>query len=162
MLYTSATWKSFTTTEDNDMANIELHPLGVMTVHLGETINVGGGPKGSRMVIDVPSVELEGKRIRARLATNDAADWATFSADGKFAALDVRLTLKTDDGAYIYVEYCGRMDVEAGLISVAPTFETGSAEYSWLNSVQAVAAGAIDPDSGLLIYTIYEARAVAV
>lgn len=144
------------------MANIELHPLGVMTVHLGETINVGGGPKGSRMVIDVPSVELEGKRIRARLATNDAADWATFSADGKFAALDVRLTLKTDDGAYIYVEYCGRMDVEAGLISVAPTFETGSAEYSWLNSVQAVAAGAIDPDSGLLIYTIYEARAVAV
>lgn len=143
------------------MATIELHPLGVMKVHLGETITVGGGPKGSRLVIDVPSVELEGERISARLATNDAADWATFSEDGKLAALDVRLTLKTDDGAYIYVEYCGRMDVEAGLISVAPTFETGSADYSWLNSVQAVAAGAIDPESGLLIYTIYEARAVA-
>ena len=143
------------------MARIELHPLGVMKVQLGETITVGGGPKGSRMVIDVPSVELEGERIRAGLATNDAADWATFSEDGKLAALDVRLTLKTDDGAYIYVEYCGRMDAEAGLIAVAPTFETGSPQYQWLNSVQAVAAGDIDPESGLLIYTIYEARAVA-
>ena len=143
------------------MAKIELHMLGTMKVKLGEPVTVGGGPKGSRIVIDVPSVELEGDRIRATLATNDAADWATFSEDGKLAALDVRLTLKTDDGAFIYVEYCGRMDVTTGLIAVAPTFQTGSPEYSWLNGVQAVSAGAIDPDSGLLIYTIYEARPVA-
>ena len=143
------------------MAKIELHPLGVMKVQLGEPVTVGGGPKGSRLVIDVPSVELEGDRIRATLATNDAADWATFSEDGKLAALDVRLTLKTDDGAFIYVEYSGRMDVAAGLISVAPTFQTGSPEYDWLNGVQAVAAGAVDMDTGLLIYNIYEARPVA-
>ena len=143
------------------MAKIELHPLGVMKVELGEPVTVGGGPKGSRLVIDVPSVELVGDRIRAGLATNDAADWATFSEDGKLAALDVRMTLKTDDGAFIYVEYCGRMDVASGLISVAPTFQTGSAEYDWLNAMQAVSAGAIDPETGLLIYTIYEARAVA-
>jgi hypothetical protein len=143
------------------MAKIELHMLGIMEVQLGEPVAVGGGPKGSRVVIDVPAIKLEGERIRAELATNDAADWATFSEDGKLAALDVRMTLKTDDGALIYVEYCGRMDVTSGLISVAPTFQTGSPKYSWLNGVQAVSAGAIDPDSGLLVYTIYEARAVA-
>lgn len=143
------------------MAKIELHPLGVMKVQLGEPVMVGGGPKGARMVVDVPSVELRGERVNAELATNDAADWATVSEDGKLAALDVRLTLKTDDGAFIYVEYCGRMDMEAGLIAVAPTFETGAPQYSWLNGVQAVAAGAVDVESGLLIYTIYEARPVS-
>ncbi len=143
------------------IAKIELHPLGVMEVQLGEPVTVGGGPKGTRLVIDVPAVKLSGDRINAVLATNDAADWATFSDDGKLAALDVRLTLKTDDGAFIYVEYCGRMDVETGLISVAPTFQTGSPEYSWLNGVQAVSAGKVDAETGLLMYTIYEARAVA-
>jgi hypothetical protein len=132
-----------------------------MEVQLGESISVGGGPKGSRVVIDVPAVRLTGERINAELATNDAADWATFSEDGKLASLDVRLTLKTDDGAFIYVEYTGRLDVEAGLIAVAPTFETGSEEYAWLNAVQAVSAGQVDMASGLLVYNIYEARPVA-
>ncbi|WP_279244493.1 DUF3237 domain-containing protein [Candidatus Litorirhabdus singularis] len=142
------------------MAKIELHPLGVMKVQLSEPVVVGGGPKGTRMVIDVPSAELRGERINAELATGDAADWATVNEEMKLAALDVRLTLKTDDGAFIYVEYSGRMDMETGLLAVAPTFETGAPQYSWLNRVQAVAAGAIDPESGMLIYTIYEARPV--
>ena len=143
------------------MAKIELHPLGVMKVTLSEPVIVGGGPKGARMVVDVLAVELEGERISAVLATNDAADWATLSDDGKLAALDVRLTLKTDDGALIYVEYQGRMDMSVGLLAVAPTFQTGAPEYSWLNSVQAVAAGAVNPETGLLIYNISEARPVA-
>lgn len=143
------------------MPKIELYPLGRMEVQLGEPVNVGGGPKGSRVVIDVPAVRLTGERINAELATNDAADWATFSEDGKLASLDVRLTLKTHDGAFIYVEYTGRMDVDAGLIAVAPTFETGSEEYAWINAVQAVAAGQVDMASGLLVYNIYEARPVA-
>ena len=139
---------------------IELHPLGVMKGKLGEPVNVGGGPKGTRVIIDVPSVEFTGERFNAVLATNDAADWAAFSDDGKIAALDVRMTLKTDDGALIYVEYQGRMEVEKGLLATAPTFQTGSDKYSWLNSIQAVAAGAVDNESGLLTYTIYEARPV--
>ena len=143
------------------MPRIELYPLGTMEVQLGEPVNVGRGPKGSRTVIDVPAVKLTGERINAELATNDAADWATFSDDGKLASLDVRLTLKTDDGAFIYMEYTGRLDVEAGLIAVAPTFQTGSEKYAWLNAVQAVSAGQVDMSSGLLVYNIYEARPVA-
>lgn len=142
------------------MATIQLIPLGTMDIELGEPVIVGDGPKGSRMVVDVLSVKLRGQRVRAELATNDAADWLTISDNGKLGALDVRLTLKTEDGAFIYVEYSGRMDMEAGLIAVAPTFQTGSPDYSWLNRIQAVAAGSVNADTGLLTYTLYEAQAV--
>ena len=142
------------------MPKLELHPLGRIEAQLAEPVPVGRGPMGSRVVIDVTSVKLTGERINAVLATNDAADWATFSEDGTVAALDVRLTLRTDDGDLIYVEYTGRMNVATGLIAVAPTFQTGSERYGWLNGIQAVSAGQVDPESGLLIYTMYEARPV--
>jgi hypothetical protein len=142
------------------VATIQLIPLGTMDIELGEPVIVGDGPKGSRMVVDVLSVKLRGQRVRAELATNDAADWLTISDNGKLGALDVRLTLKTEDGAFIYVEYSGRMDMEAGLIAVAPTFQTGSPDYSWLNRIQGVAAGSVNADTGLLTYTLYEAQAV--
>lgn len=143
------------------MQHIELKPLGTMVVQLGDTIDVGEGPKGTRFVADVLTVNLTGERIKAELATNDAADWLTVSDSGKLGALDVRLTLKTDDGAFIYVEYCGRMDMAAGIIATAPTFQTGAAQYSWLNRIQAVAAGSVDRETGILTYSLYEAVVVA-
>jgi len=78
--------------------------MATLTAQLGDQIVVGDGPKGSRVVIDVPSVSLVGDKINASLATQDAADWLTLSEDGKLGALDVRMTLKTDDDAFIYVE----------------------------------------------------------
>ena len=142
------------------MQKIELKPLGTMVVQLGDTIDVGEGPKGSRFVADVLTVNLTGERITAELATNDAADWLTVSDNGKLGALDVRLTLKTDDGAFIYVEYSGRMDMETAIIAAAPTFQTGAPQYSWLNRVQAVAAGSVDRETGILTYSVYEAVVV--
>ena len=139
------------------MQKIELKPLGTMDIQLGDTIDVGEGPKGARLVADVLTVKLTGERISAELATNDAADWLTVSDNGKLGALDVRLTLKTDDDAFIYVEYCGRMDMEAGIIVTAPTFQTGSSQYSWLNRIQAVAAGSVNLETGVLTYSLYEA-----
>lgn len=143
------------------MQKIELKPLGTMNVQLGDTIEVGEGPKGARLVADVLSVNLTGDRITAELATNDAADWLTVSDNGKLGSLDVRLTLKTDDGAFIYVEYSGRMDMEAGIIAVAPTFQTGAPQYNWLNRIQAVAAGSVNLETGILIYSLYEAVVIA-
>ena len=139
------------------MQQIELKPLGTMDIQLGDTIDVGEGPKGARLVADVLTVKLTGERISAELATNDAADWLTVSDNGKLGSLDVRLTLKTDDGAFIYVEYSGRMDMEAGIIAVAPTFQTGAPQYSWLNRIQAVAAGSVNLETGILTYSLYEA-----
>ncbi len=87
------------------MQQIELKPLGSMEIELSDPINVGEGPKGTRLVVDVLSVKLTGEKINAELAANDAADWLTLSDNGKLGALDVRLTLRTDDGAFIYFDY---------------------------------------------------------
>ena len=129
--------------------------MATLTAQLGDQIVVGDGPKGSRLVIDVPSVSLVGDQIEASLATHDAADWLTLSEDGQLGALDVRMTLKTDDDAFIYVEYQGRANMHSGVIATAPTFQTSHEKYLWLNRIQAVAAGQLDSD-GKLVYSLYE------
>ena len=129
--------------------------MATLTAQLGDQIVVGDGPKGSRVVIDVPSVSLVGDKINASLATHDAADWLTLSEDGQLGALDVRMTLKTDDDAFIYVEYRGRANMQSGVIATAPTFQTSHEKYLWLNRIQAVAAGQLDSD-GKLVYSLYE------
>ena len=136
-------------------ASAELKLMGTITAQLGQRIEVGDGPKRSRLLVDVNSVEVEGERIRASLAANDAADWLTMATDGSVGAVDVRFTLKTDDGAFIYVEYGGRADLENGLTATAPTFQTSDQRYKWLNHIQAVGAGALGED-GVLTYTLYE------
>ena len=136
-------------------AAAELVSMGTITVQLGERIDVGKGPKGTRLVVDVASVEVESDRVRASLAATDAADWLTLSEDGSIGCVDVRFTLKTDDGAYIYVEYAGRADMANGLIATAPTFQTSDERYAWLNKIQAIGAGALE-ENGRLIYSLYE------
>lgn len=143
------------------MATIELKPLARIDIQLGDQVDVGPGPRGHRLVVDVVSARLTADDFEAELATNDAADWATLSEDGTLAALDVRATFKTEDGAFIYVEYGGRMDLTTGLLATAPTFQTSDPRYLWLNRVQAVAAGEANLETGVLVYTVYEAKPVA-
>ncbi|MBT4355372.1 MAG: DUF3237 domain-containing protein [Rhodospirillaceae bacterium] len=135
-----------------------LEPMGVLHVQLGDMVEVGGGPKGPRVVVDVVSIDLQSDKITASLATNDAADWLTIADDGKLGCLDVRFTLKTNDGAFIFVEYQGRGDMEAGLIAAAPTFQTGSEKYAWLNNIQAISAGNVNLETGELVYNLYEVK----
>ena len=118
-------------------ATAELVPMGTITVQLGERVDVGQGPKGRRLVVDVLSVDVDCDRVKASLAVNDAADWLTLNDDGTVGCVDVRFTLKTDDGAYIYVEYAGRANMAEGLITTAPTFQTSHEKYQldeWLTS----------------------------
>ena len=61
-------------------ARAELQPIGEIHVQLGERIKVGSGPKGTRWIFDVISVEIIGKRINANLAIGDAADHPRFIA----------------------------------------------------------------------------------
>ena len=138
------------------MATAELVEAGIIDIQLGDFIEVGEGPKGTRLVVDVTEITLKGDRVNATLATNDGADWGTVSEDGILMALDVRFTLKTDDGAFIYVEYGGRGNLAEGTIAVAPTFQTGHEKYKLLNSVQAIAAGQVNLETGKLIYRLYE------
>lgn len=143
------------------MAKAALIPMGTITVQLGDMIEVGAGPKGTRLVVDVPELKVESDRVNATLATNDAADWLTMSEDGTLGVLDVRFTLKTDDGAMIYLEYGGRVDMATGLVASAPTFQTGDDRYKWLNRVQAIGAGQVNLETGVLVYNLYEVQVTA-
>jgi len=140
------------------MATAELIEMGMIDVKLGDFIEVGEGSKGTRLVVDVLKASLTGDRVNATLATNDGADWGTVSEDGTVMSLDVRFTLKTDDGEFIYVEYGGRASLTEGLAATAPTFQTGSEKYKWLNRVQAVMAGQVNLDTKQLIYRLYEVK----
>ena len=143
------------------MPKATLITMGTITAQRGDMIEVGAGPKGTRLVVDVPELKLESNRVNATLATNDAADWLTMSEDGTLGSLDVRFTLRTDDGAFIYVEYGGRVDMATGLVASAPTFQTGDDRYKWLNRVQAVGAGHVNLETGVLVYNLYEVQVTA-
>lgn len=82
------------------------------------------------------------------------ADWLRIMPSGALR-LDVRATLQTDDGALIYMTYNGIVQHSAESFArsskgetlrtgdipyfiTAPTFQTSSEKYAWLNGVQAI------------------------
>lgn len=135
---------------------VELIPLGTADIGISP-IMIPGTPSGTRVIVEIASVDFRGERLRAKLKGAAAADWAVVSPAG-VGLMDVRLTLETDDGALIYMTYNGRVDVSHGLEGAtaytAPRFETGDERYAWLNRIQAVAKGVIS--EGVLRYELYE------
>lgn len=117
---------------------------------------VAGGPFGTKVVATVTGGSFVGPEINASLPEGVAAgDWLTIRADGSFA-LDVRFSLKTDDGADIYVTYTGlgqRNDDGTASIRTAPRFETGDERYAWLNDLFCVALGTTTPEG--VEYDVY-------
>ena len=115
-------------------------------------------PYGGRLIVDVTAARVEGPRLRASLLGSAAADWVTVSPDGKTGALDVRATLKTDDGAVIFSEYRGRVHFGAdGLhrVFTSPRYETGDPRYAWLNGLQCVGKGISSMKERRLRYRLY-------
>ena len=117
--------------------------------------DVGTGPFGSRQVYDVTGGQFEGPRLKGQIIPS-GGDWLLVGADG-IGRLDVRATFETDDGARIYMQYYGVIElnekVQQALASggetaygdayfmTQPRFETGDPRYAWLNKVVAVGEG---------------------
>ena len=108
---------------------------------------------GSRVIVNVlAGGTVRGPKINGTLIA-PAGDWLTVMPDGSLR-LDVRATIKTDDGEIILVAYSGafaaskevndRLNNGEVLTSkdayfiTAPQFTTGSKKYDWLNQIQAV------------------------
>lgn len=136
------------------MAQPELVHFATMTVKLGESFVIKGGPVGTRIVAEVDTIVVAGPKLNASMVGKSAADWLTVGPDGSYGTLDVRATLKTDDDELIYVEYSGRINLTDGSVVSAPLFQTGADKYDWLNRMQAVGVGQNSPDN--LIYEMYE------
>lgn len=141
---------------------IELVPLCTATVELAPTLAVGLGPAGERSVGELRAVTVKGDRLRASLAGPAAADWMVRT--GAIGVIDARMTLRTEDGALIFLHYGGRLDLSdraKGMFAyIAPVFETGDPRYAWLNRIQAVGKGQlfVDAQGGRLDYEFFEVR----
>jgi Protein of unknown function (DUF3237) len=112
-----------------------------------------GQSAGSRVMVDVPAGgTVRGPKINGTLVP-PAGDWLTVMPDG-ILRLDVRATIKTNDGEIILVTYSGafaankevndRLNNGEAITSkdayfiTAPQFSTGSKKYEWLNQIQAI------------------------
>ena len=115
--------------------------LGTLSAETGTRTVVENGPQGTRTIVQVVGGRFEGPRLKGSVRT-PAGDWITNRADGSYR-LDVRLTLKTDDGAVILVTYngIGQTTSAGASLRIAPLFETGDSRYVWLTHLQAVGVG---------------------
>jgi len=115
--------------------------LGSLRAETGTRTVVENGPQGTRTIVQLVGGRFEGPRVKASVQT-PAGDWITNRADGSYR-LDVRLTLKTDDGAVILVTYngIGQTTAAGASLRIAPLFETGDSRYVWLTRLQAVGVG---------------------
>jgi hypothetical protein len=54
---------------------IELVPLCTLRLQLKPPIEVGGGPAGTRLIVEVASAQVKGDRLRGEMLGTAAADW---------------------------------------------------------------------------------------
>jgi hypothetical protein len=127
--------------------------LGRLRADIGTRTVVENGPQGTRTIAQIVGGRFEGPRLKATVQM-PAGDWITNRPDGSYR-LDVRLTLKTDDGALILVTYngIGQTTNTGASVRAAPLFETGDSRYAWLTRLQAVAVG--ERTGSTVAYDVY-------
>jgi hypothetical protein len=127
-----------------------------------------GSPDGERNYWIVSDAEIEGARIKARIAA-PGSDWMRVSDDG-FWRPDVRVPFQTDDGETVLMHYTGLVQQTDAFKQAAeanhPTdwkdqymrlmilFDTGAERYSWLNTSLFVAKGRL-LGTGSIEYAVY-------
>jgi hypothetical protein len=106
------------------------------------------------MIVNVrPGGWVKGPDINGKFIS-PGADWLRIMPSGVFR-LDVRGLIETDDGAHIYMSYNGIIknseesaerlnngelltDKDIPYFIAAPTFQTSSEKYAWINEVQTI------------------------
>jgi Protein of unknown function (DUF3237) len=131
-------------------------------------VDIGAGPFGHRLIFEVTEGEVVGERLNGTILPG-GGEWFLAGADG-FGRVDVRLQMTTDDGANIYFQYHGILEInEASMAAIGtgagtdfedhyfrinPRLETGDPRYAWVNQTVFVGKGHVLP--GLLVeYDVY-------
>ncbi|HEY3921495.1 MAG TPA: muconolactone Delta-isomerase family protein, partial [Gaiellaceae bacterium] len=70
---------------------------------LGEALDLGDTARGRRRIVPLTGGTFAGPELEGRLVPGASADWQIVLADGT-ALGDIRYTLETDDGAFLYVQ----------------------------------------------------------
>ncbi|TNY35934.1 DUF3237 domain-containing protein [Thermomonospora catenispora] len=140
---------------------MELQPLATFRVELAPVLHVGRTRWGDRRVIGIVGGSFSGPRLNGEVLPG-GADWQVVHEDGS-ASIDTRYTLRTHDGALLYIQTQGVRhgppEVMARLAAgedVDPAeyyfrlfirFETGSPDYAWLGRTLAVGTGRREPNA---------------
>ncbi|MGH9004452.1 MAG: DUF3237 domain-containing protein [Acidimicrobiia bacterium] len=121
---------------------------------------VGAGPYGQRVFAHVVSGTVEGDRLKGTLAPT-GGDWLLIGPDG-WGRADVRIQIVTHDGAVIYTQYHGFLELTPAIAAVlggggeptafedqyfrtSPRLETGDERYAWVNQTMFVGEGRLSP-----------------
>jgi hypothetical protein len=151
------------------MTELKSHHLFTISMKLPPVLELGDTPAGNRRVFTVSGGEFAGDRLRGEVLPQAGSDLLLARADGAFQQ-DVRLILRTDDGALILMTYRGvryaSPEVSARIargervapsdyyLRTAPFFETSAPKYAWLNKIVSVAVGERQPDG--VTYEVFE------
>lgn len=151
------------------MSELKSTPLFDISITVDPPQDLGATPLGMRRIVPVTGGSFKGERVSGIVMPNAAADWILVRTDGSIQ-LDVRLTLKTDDGELIYMNYRGirnsspevsqrltngeLVDPSEYYFRTAPVFETGADKYAWMNNIISVAVGTRVPTE--VRYKIFE------
>jgi len=143
--------------------------LMTMHVKVGTPLNIGAVPHGTRRTAPLDGGTFEGPRLRGTILPGGSADWLLLRSDGVLE-MDLRFTLRTDDGALISMRSFGlrhgppeviaalgrgeTVDPTTYYFRTMPRFETAHPAYVFLNRLIAVATGDRRPEGP--IYTIHE------
>lgn len=160
------------TTDLNDlpefMKNVRTKPMFAMRLDVRPLLIVGATPGAYRRVGVVTGGSFEGERLSGAVL-DGSSDWQTVRNDDS-TTLNVRLVLKTEDGALIGMTYQGLRHGPADIIAriekgevvdpasyyfrINPLFETEAAKYDWINRVIAVGIGHRFADGP--VYSVFE------
>jgi hypothetical protein len=151
-----------------DVGDVRTEHLFDLVVDLNEPL-----PIGPRVLFGAAGGTFHGPRLRGEVVRG-GGDWARFRQDGTMT-LDVRLTLRTHDGALVHMSYGGRwvtppelrdavadprrrheIDPARYYFRTNPLFETGARDYAWLNDVVTVGSGYLV--EGGIAYRVAEVR----
>lgn len=135
---------------------------------LAAAVDVGQGPYGLRRVIEVTGGDFDGPRLRGEVLSG-GGDWLLVGPDG-WGRLDVRLQLRTHDGAAIYMQYTGVIELNEKIqraltigsttdfpdhyARATPVLETGDARYAWVNRTIFVSEARF-PAPGVIEYRVH-------
>lgn len=138
-----------------------------LTVDFANITSIGATPAGLRRIAPVTGGTFSGERLNGTVLPG--ADWVINRPDGVMV-IDVRVPLKTDDGAMIYLSYQGRflaqpekmarfakgslLDPSEYSLAISAKFECGHDRYAWLNNIVAVGTG--EQTASGPVYSIFE------
>ena len=149
------------------LKTLRTKPLFVLREQVPPLLVIGHTPNAFRRIGVIQGGTFKGDRLSGEVVSGN--DWQAVRTDSCIK-LDVRLVLRTTDGALIVMTYqCLRagppsiiekldkgeaVDPTNYYFRMNPMFETSAPQYDWMNRIIAIGAGHRLPDGP--IYSIFE------